>query len=420
MRHVAICTGLLVFLLPAGIVAQSSEDVSVSMLQAPPSPAFVVLGIEPSSVERPGSVSDFSTSFLSATGALSVLPESYAVSFAPYWLLGMGEDVTFSSYRAKASIGETIARTLSLSAAFSPTPGAPEGSTATSGGFGVRFSLFDGEIKNAFNPELLTLIDAVQAVAQDATAVVAAVLDGDGEYQRLSQALSDIEGEILTVVQGGGAATATQANTLVARQEALAARTAAVTDEPLRLLRGPIEEQMAQTRLRRTGFKLDVAAGVVLEFPDRSTIESDLTRGGGWLTSGYEWDGGVVLGVARYLWTQSSAGSNSFDLGGRLDFDNDRFTLSFETVHRWLTEVETIAFVRADQAGDPNAPVTQMSIGDRTWRVASGVDYAMGKNKTLSFTFGRNFEGQRGGNMIAALNFLVGLGTARLGPLLGG
>lgn len=332
----------------------------------------------------------------------------------------MGESATFKSYRTRAGIGTTIARTLSISAAFTPTPGAPEGSTATSGGFGVRFSLFDGEIKDAFNSELLTLIDRVQESAAAGLSVVAAILDADPDYQRLSTALTAIEREIDAVIDGGGEATEEQAAVLTSLLDLLAARTEAVTTDSLKALRAPIQEQLAKTRLRRTGFKLDVAAGVSLDFPDRSTLDSDVTRGGGWLTGGYEWDGGVALGVARHLWAPSDTGSNSFDLGGRLDFDNDRFTLSFETVHRWRTEVETMDFVPLALSGDPNAPITQIAVGDCTWRVSGGVDYEMGQNKTLSFTFGRNFSGERSSNLIAALNFLVGLGTDRLGPLLGG
>lgn len=415
-------------LLPVAIVllwhgtaaGQASEDVSVSMLQAPPSPAFVLLGVEPSSVERPGSVSDFSASFLSASGELSVLPESYAVSFAPYWLLGAGEETTFREYRSSVGIAETVARTLSLSAAFSPTPGQPDGSEATSGGFGLRFSLFEGEISDAFNPELVSLIDLLQTSAQNARALVAQALDADAEYQELSRSLREIEAEIAAVVRQGGVATPDQSAILTSRQAAVAARADEITSGPLQALLEPIQEQIGRTRLRRTGFKLDVAAGLVFDFPDRSIRSGDLVRGGAWLTTGYDWGGGVALGVARFMGSQRGIGSDAFDLGGRLDLDRDRFALSMEAVYRWLPQAETIDVIAANQSGDPNAPVMQVAIGDHTWRLSGGIEYSVAKNQTLSFNFGRDFEGRREGNLIAALNFIVGLGTERLGALGGG
>jgi hypothetical protein len=50
---------------------------------------------------------------------------------------------------------------------------------------------------------------------------------------------------------------------------------------------------------------------------------------------------------------------------------------------------------------------------DERWRLALMVDYHVGKSKTLSLTFGRSFEGEQSGNLLALLNLLLGFGSTR-------
>ena len=48
------------------------------------------------------------------------------------------------------------------------------------------------------------------------------------------------------------------------------------------------------------------------------------------------------------------------------------------------------------------------------------MDYAIAPGKTVSFTFGRDFQGvqTQSGNLLAMINFALGLGTSRLGEIL--
>src|SRR2546422_11011326 len=55
-------------------------------LRTPASPAFVLLDLTPSAVERPTPPKALAASLLAATGDLRFLPRNYAIDVAPYWL----------------------------------------------------------------------------------------------------------------------------------------------------------------------------------------------------------------------------------------------------------------------------------------------------------------------------------------------
>ena len=86
--------------------------------------------------------------------------------------------------------------------------------------------------------------------------------------------------------------------------------------------------------------------------------------------------------------------SNSKDLGGRIIWDSEgRLGLSGEVLGRWFSS---------------SSPL------EDTWRATVIADYDVGSNKTLSFSFGRDFEGGLTGNLVAAVQFIMGFGAKRL------
>ncbi|GAF75795.1 unnamed protein product, partial [marine sediment metagenome] len=158
---------------------------------------------------------------------------------------------------------------------------------------------------------------------------------------------------------------------------------------------------ISRLRLRRIGWKLDVAGGAVADFPQRVFDDGSFNRWGAWLTGGYEWKKWSVLGVFRYLGDQDDSDvgdqddsdESSIDLGGRIVFDNfKRFSLSAEAVARIFSNRST---------------------HDNQWRLAFLFDYAIAKNKSISFTFGRDFEDGQSGNLILLVNILLGFGSNR-------
>ena len=92
-----------------------ASQASIDDLKAPPSPAFVLLGVAPTKVERPQAVRPLVLSALTAAGG-DGLPRNYAVEFAPYWL-GTPE-ISFDQYYKPGL--RAIPQHLSVSVATTP------------------------------------------------------------------------------------------------------------------------------------------------------------------------------------------------------------------------------------------------------------------------------------------------------------
>jgi hypothetical protein len=119
---------------------------SVDDLKAPASPAFVLLDVAPSKVERPQAVRPLVLSALAAAGD-GGLPRNYAVEFAPYWL-GTPE-ISFDDYYNPGA--RALLQHLSVSLATTPIGGADP--TGTAIGLGMRTLALPGRA----HPQLVAL-----------------------------------------------------------------------------------------------------------------------------------------------------------------------------------------------------------------------------------------------------------------------
>jgi hypothetical protein len=124
-RRVTLAVAL-VLAAAARLGAQASDPPAVDDLKAPPSPAFVLLGVAPSRIDRPQAVRPLVLSALSAVSSEG-FPRNYAVEFAPYWL-GTPQ-LSFDDYY-HSSVGKALARHLSLSVATTPLGTSPDAGTA--------------------------------------------------------------------------------------------------------------------------------------------------------------------------------------------------------------------------------------------------------------------------------------------------
>lgn len=125
--------------------------VTLDELQTPSAPAFVLLGIEPASVQRPDSPQALRTSFLALARDPGALPRSFALEVTPFWLRSR-PTFAFDDFYARAgrtplqTIGLAMRRSFALSVAS--TPGAPGGAAddtlATHLGVGARLVLWPG------------------------------------------------------------------------------------------------------------------------------------------------------------------------------------------------------------------------------------------------------------------------------------
>jgi hypothetical protein len=92
------------------IQAQNNNELSIDDLKIPASPAFILLDVAPTSIDRPTTTNAFSTSVLNSINENNGLPENYAIDFAPYWFF-KHQKLTAKSYwgykKEKTNIKQT-------------------------------------------------------------------------------------------------------------------------------------------------------------------------------------------------------------------------------------------------------------------------------------------------------------------------
>ncbi len=89
-----------------GIQSYSQSDIKLEDLQMPSSPAFVLLDVAPSSIERPGTIKAFTTSIVNSITENNGIPENYAVDFAPFWFFKHKNLSAFKYWGFKKSNGK--------------------------------------------------------------------------------------------------------------------------------------------------------------------------------------------------------------------------------------------------------------------------------------------------------------------------
>ncbi len=122
------------------IFSLNAQQTNISDLKTPPSPAFVLLGIEPTSISSPSTPRAVAGSFV------STIQQGGAMEIAPYWLTAH-PNLTFDEYY-KANVGQTILQTLSIS--FATIPKTSDTDTmGTRVGLGARWLLVSGEPRDS-------------------------------------------------------------------------------------------------------------------------------------------------------------------------------------------------------------------------------------------------------------------------------
>ncbi|HWR83446.1 MAG TPA: hypothetical protein VN285_09090 [Candidatus Deferrimicrobium sp.] len=249
-----------------------AEQVPLNNLRTPSSPGFVILGVEPSSVERPLTPRDFAVSLASAAGDPNLLPDEYAIEAAPYWLVPH-DSLTYDDFYANDPL-KNIYRNLSMSIAVSKDQSFGDSVAAdTRLGIGIRSLLLRGQD----DPRFRISLDSLQN----------AMLDAES---------TEVEDSL-------NAAT----KKLINEKD----------NQPF-------------------GFSLELAGAMALLYPESDTHKGKAYRGGVWITPAYRpvTEGQIeFLSVLRLLLEDGVR--PRYDLGFRLLwFANDRLSMSAEYVSR--------------------------------------------------------------------------------------
>ena len=365
-------------------VAAQDKDSVLNILKAPFSPAASILGVSPSDVQRPTDPSAFMLTLQNATSNFSALPSSYAVDIAPAWLFG-GHKITYRDFVDSQDVWKSIKQSFVLSAAF--TSKSDSTGRDASLGFGVKISLLRGAINSG----------ALAAVSSS---------------QNVLNSIAAAEGAAITALVVSPAYN----NATAAMQSIMIDTARNATRARLQNLSDSLKEIAKAIDFVRHGWKLDLAGGASVSFPNQQFNYGTINKAGAWLTGGYEGKGGFsTLFILRYLYNPDKVFAddkmlmhkdnvNTFDGGLRFLYDNhDKFTISGEAIYRSMTQKTGV------QSADELVS---------TYRFTINADYKIAANRLLTLAVGRDYDGtfRNDGNLIAALNLLLGFGNNRGRP----
>lgn len=387
-----------------------SDTLTLDLLKAPASPAFNLLGIASSDIERPTDLTAFAFSVQNNTNSFTKIPSNYAAEFSPGWLGGRNNMTLdkFNSINFRDIFWQSFSVSFGLSRQDEEGNQTDEQASFTKTGVGIKFSLirptWTGETKAIYNE----LTELMNVTLRDNTLK-------KREAQRTDLALADLDALRVKTAQDASLTRETKLTRMIVLDAQITARKAELNDSldneffQVNEHYKSLTQKASDFKVERNGIFLDFSGGVVLDFPDENFNNSSLSKAGGWLTGGYE--GGnknvSILGIARYLFNPDKVFSDdsglvqtsdisTLDAGARLIFKGakGKFNASTEGIYRSILNEDAI---------------------DPSWRLVLNAEYDIGINQKLTFAFGRNFDRtiSRNGNLITALNFIAGFGNKR-------
>ncbi|WP_131797283.1 hypothetical protein [Chryseobacterium kwangjuense] len=395
---------ILMFLLLSHFYSgQEEKGIDLDVLRAQASPAANLLGIANSDIEKPTDLKSIMVSLREGTSNFSSLPTSFAIDLAPFKLGGKYQDL-----RTDTNFSTTFKQTFITSLAFKGITEDEELNIEEKSrlGFGIKFSIKRGE----FGDETIKALNKIHEVHEflekeriitDENNKKLAELDNTNknllkrqriledagkqdteEYKNLEKEIKEIEALIIHYLK-------TRDN----------------SDEEAKIQE--ITKIAQGIKLERYGYFLDMSMGTVLDFRNNKFNNTQITKVGAWLTGGYNSKkNSTLIFMVRYLYNPETPLANpelkkenlhTLDMGSRLVFKlfEEKFLMSGECIYR---------------------SILNKSDFESSWKYVLNFEYEVAKNQRLTFSFGRNFEGEyeKKGNLIVALNLLVGLGKFKL------
>lgn len=356
LRRALLAAASAAALAPAALAAQG--PIEIDNLKTPTSPAFVILGVEPTSVERPTTPRAFALSLLSASGGEGgIIPENYAAEFAPYWMRPRPR-LTFAEY-FRPTVMQSLRQTFSVSlATAASTQGAD---SVTSIGVGFRLAPLSGQPSDS----LLKLVRAIRSADS-------ALVQLDIALSRATQAGNTAAADSIQALISAGAA---RARTLSAAFRA--------NDE-------------------RVGLRMQIAGALGASYAGNDFEAGQVAKTGLWGTLAYRMDqpGIDVIALGRWLRDHGAAEQNAWDLGGRAVLLFERFSGSVEWVARSVS----------DEGASGAGGVPALASGNRA---VGMLEYRATDDLFVSFSFGQDYPraGEDGQPLVAILGGQLNLGS---------
>lgn len=338
----------------AAVADAPTSAESLEALRAPEGPAFAILGLAPSEIQRPTTSKEVAVSlsqFLEEDGDVRI-PDSFAMQVAPYWVWPR-DALTYEQFAASGA-GQLLQNlTLSLAAANAGASslhdlGAGVGTHLGWGGRSVKRCNDDDGARKSL----------LRAAEQSEVAMEGIAGLAPADLQKLKDAARAKKKEELQ--NQFGAARQACAESLTAHPHSLA-----------------------------------LAAAWAWQFPDMTGGDGDLVTQAYWAT--YAWSSGrwSALGLARLRFEEAVVGWDGFvDGGGRVRYGGKGAAISIEALGRLQ--------VRGEDKQDARS------------RLALVAELELKADNWLSLTLGKTFESE---GPVALVSLTSSFGTPEVAPL---
>jgi hypothetical protein len=412
MKKILLSIAALCYFFTARAQSKSATDsflniidtsVNLDLLQAPASPAFNLLGISPSSIDRPTDLNTFRLSIQNATNNFSKIPSNYSAEFAPASLLRIKNQTLeqFNSTKFRNVFWQSFSVSLGLIRSNVADEDKEDSTTTTKLGFGIKFSI----VRPKWTDSTQRYIDSLYFYMNASNKERIKRFNND-------PAIKEIETNIQAVGNSPSLTLQQKKDSIDRLNEQKTKLQELLVNNFIKKLDSTnvvnIKRLASGLKVVRKGGFLDFATGIVADFPNDRFDKARTAKAGAWLTGGYE--GGEklsILAIARYLYQPDKIFADdsaklktdnisTFDAGARIiaGGGSNKFSVSLEGLYRSVLSKNTIP---------------------SSWRLVFNASYDIGSQRMITLALGRNFDGviAKGGNLIAALNFIKGFGSGK-------
>ncbi|MBP6624816.1 MAG: hypothetical protein KA198_06570 [Chitinophagaceae bacterium] len=391
-----------VFLLNLYSATQAQIEENLKELELTSNPAYVLLGVQPTDIQRPSTPRDFTSGIQSAM-VNGVLQPNFAMEFNPFnWI--KKPQVNTHSFIANDYFSKkawpAIKKNFAFSLATSPTDTMVFGSfdQGTGLGYGFRVTIFPGKVNQATTADFTSWADAESK--EVFLSVLEAFINKEDHvfsYDDVTRAFdlatsrlikndnisSDLKGSIqesLVVYK------ATFSNLLTKEKVAdkIESEKELMSKQKMLAL-NQINQRVIP--FARDGFILEVAYSGVSIFQQNQWDRMANAKNAVWLTPSYRIDLGKksdptliqsldIMALGRFIQNDKRVDvGNYFDAGGKLQFNHNDWNISLEGISRWASKI----------------PIGYKSNWTYSWM--TNLMYTIKENVTLRFTFGSKFDG---------------------------
>ncbi len=366
-----------------------------SKLNVPVSPAFSILGFEPSAVMRPTSAKSLATDVLSSFDKNGKLLMNLGLEVAPYWLKSHPK-LTRKIY-LNPNPGQAFLQSLSISAGTAKD----SASGANKLGAGFRFRLSNGKPVAA-----LEVVEKELSAKNDIVTIMGGVRGAIDENDTKKSVIDDIAEKLknkLNLEEAVIKSIKTRANELAVdfgqTEEEIDKFLQALIRDRDSVVNYELKKKVSELVYDRRGFILEFAGAT-----GYSSEEKKFERFGFWGNGSYFVSPNDYFTLtARYMHKSNDTSINNVDVGLGFLTKGTSYNISIEGMLRWY-RAELPAF------NSNNQPITMLE-KKFTYRLAVQGSYTLTKDISVNISIGKDFDSpfisSKGVFSILGLNYSI-------------